>query len=71
MGLQLQKSEGHLTFAFLGTPNACEYYQANDKVFRAPIHNAMNLEGRRHGRYERPLTAWAGFLNLLPEIEGR
>jgi len=44
-----RRSNGHICFAFGG---AVEFYEQAGEVFRAPIRNAFDVEGRRAGRWE-------------------
>jgi hypothetical protein len=43
------KSRGHICFAF---DAQVEFYELDGRVYRAPTHNAFDLWGRRHGRFE-------------------
>lgn len=43
------KSRGHICFAFGGQ---VEFYEQGGLVYRAPTHNAFDIWGRRHGRFE-------------------
>lgn len=43
------KSRGHICFAFGGQ---VEFYEHDGRVCRAPTHNAFDIWGRRHGRFE-------------------
>lgn len=47
----LRKSVGHLEFA-----GRFEFYEQDGEVYRAPVGNAFDLEGRRHGRWEGSLA---------------
>lgn len=44
-----RRSTGHVCFAFGG---AVEFYEQGGEVFRAPVSNAFDVEGRRMGRWE-------------------
>lgn len=42
-------SAGHIAFTVDGE---VEFYEQGGAVFRAPVANAFDVEGRRHGRWE-------------------
>lgn len=42
-------SVGHLAFSADGE---VEFYEQDGAVYRAPVRNAFDVEGRRHGRWE-------------------
>lgn len=52
------KSAGHLTFVALSSGAVLEYYALGDNVMRAPVANAFDTDGRRHGRWAGPLSHW-------------
>jgi len=45
----MKKSKGHIAFA-----GNFEFYLRDGEVYRAPLHNAFDLDGYRHGRWEGP-----------------
>lgn len=45
----VETSVGHIAFSADG---AVEYYEQAGQVFRAPVANAFDVDGRRHGRWE-------------------
>lgn len=45
----MTKSTGHITFTSDGL---VEFYAQDGQVFRAPISNAIDIHGRRAGRWE-------------------
>lgn len=47
-----RKSAGHIAFAAVGAPDAFELYEQDGQVYRAPLSNGFDLNGRRHGRWE-------------------
>lgn len=49
-----KKSTGHLMFC-----EEYEYYQFNDTVYCAPLHNAFMITPNvRHGRFVCPMRMW-------------
>jgi hypothetical protein len=43
----MRKSQGHITFTA-----TAELYEQDGEVYKAPLSNAFDLDGRRHGRWE-------------------
>ncbi len=46
---QPRTSAGHIGFSEDGS---VEYYEQAGNVFRAPVANTFDIDGRRHGRWE-------------------
>lgn len=51
----MKKSIGHIGFSADG---AVEFYAQGGEVYHAPIANAFDVDGRRHGRWEGSLSWW-------------
>jgi hypothetical protein len=57
-----RKSKGHICFV-----GNFELYEQDGEVFRAPLHNAFDIDGRRHGRWQCTRKHFDQFRKLYME----
>jgi len=69
---QLEKSTGHILFFKDPHGSVFEMYEEGGSVYRAPIHNVMELNsGNRFGRWECGIELWESSVkkSFEPSIE--
>lgn len=63
---ELQKSEGHICFAFDGK---VEFYESTGEVYRAQTHHAFQTNGRRYARWECSRAHFDRYRDVITGLE--